>query len=126
MNKIDWNIVSIILSILIVTVGWGVSVEIRMAQHASMNDLEESIDHLTTRVSNLEELLIPIIVDYRVQKEVEITKKKETIPPPMPPMPPNNEKPKDTPMKPLSQVISDAERWTQEAITRGQNKKKRN
>lgn len=87
-NNIDWGFVSVIVAVLIVAVGWGVSVEIRMSQHASFNTIQESIDTLVSRIQNIERLLIPVIVDYRVRKEVEEKMSKVSmLPPPIPSLP---------------------------------------
>jgi hypothetical protein len=92
MNKINWSAVSVLLAILIVVIGWGVSVEIRISSHASIESVSDEQKKLETRISNrqiaedtrdaaadarmsnLEKLLVPIIVDYRVRKELEAAK----------------------------------------------------
>ena len=56
---VDWGFVSVVVAILIVIIGWGVSVEVRMAQHASLNTVQESVDAIGSRTQNIEKLLLP-------------------------------------------------------------------
>jgi len=70
-NWLDWGFVAIVVSLLIVVISWGVSVEIRMTQHASIDRVQESVDTVASRIQNIEKLLLPVIVDYKVRKELE-------------------------------------------------------
>ena len=62
-----------ICGILAAICGWAYSVEHRLGRH-------EGILSLDSRVSNLEELLTPIIVEYKVQQELE--KRQSSFSPP--------------------------------------------
>jgi prefoldin subunit 5 len=119
--KIDWGFISVVFAILIVSIGWGVSVEIRMSQQASMKTIQESVDALVSRTQNIEKLLIPVIVDYKVRKEVEekIAKIKHHAPTLSPVPAPAVSLPvvSQTP-----EMINDAKRWAEDRIMEGQQR----
>ena len=122
--KLDWNFISVLVAVIIVVGGWGVSVELRMAQHASLNTIQESLDNVNSRVQNIEKLLMPVIVDYRVRKELEDRAAKAIPTPPTPPAPKVTSHPHPAPVK--SDVESRAKQWAEEEIRRGQQSIEKN
>ena len=113
--RIDWGFISVISAILIVSIGWGVSVEIRMSQHASMKNIQESVDTLVSRTQNIEKLLVPVIVDYRVRKEVEEKIAKFKHHSPSPTSAPSLPNVTQTP-----EMINNAKMWAEDRIREGQ------
>jgi len=62
--RFNWTALAIMITALIAVMGWAISVESRLTEYkASMN--------LNERVKNLEELMVPVLVDYKVKKEME-------------------------------------------------------
>jgi hypothetical protein len=128
-KQVDWSFVSVILAAIIAiisAIGWGVSVETRLSQHASLNTIQESVDNLVGRTQNIEKLLLPVIVDYKVRKEVE-EKLSKALPAPYirSPAPPDlldpNGSPSITPdVQQTPKMVSDAEKWAKEQILKGQ------
>ena len=119
MGKIDWSFIGVIVAILIVVVGWGVSVEVRMSSHASVQSVEQEQKQLESRIAmrqtaedtrdaaadarmaNLEKLLVPVIVDYRVRKELEAAKSSHSVK--------------------IPDIDKAAKKWADEEIQRGRN-----
>jgi hypothetical protein len=135
-KQIDWSFASVVLATIVAiisAIGWGVSVEVRFAQQASLKTIQESVDALASSVSalnsrtqNIEKLLLPVIVDYRVRKEVE-EKLSKALPAPYirSPAPPDlldpNGSPSITPdVQQTPKMVSDAEKWAKEQIQKGQ------
>jgi hypothetical protein len=151
--KINWDILAVVVSLLVIIVGWGVSVELRMAQHSTIQSIEASvvsvkgsIDALATRVQNIEKLLTPVIVDHRVQKELERLKAEGLkgmdteirpsmimplpSPPPAPaPVAPRKASPqisgskKEDATDPMAEARKRAEVWAENAIQEGQQRR---
>jgi|GEM_PF-4405330 len=127
-NWLDWGFVAIVVSLLIVVISWGVSVEIRMTQHASIDRVQESVDTVASRIQNIEKLLLPVIVDYKVRKELEDRAAKTTTsifsespvnPAPAPSI--RSVKPvKPTTAKKPDDVEHRAQKWAEQEILRGQ------
>jgi hypothetical protein len=59
--KINWNIAAIVLPLLVGLIGWGVTVETR---------IDRALD-VDARLSNIEELLRPLLVEYEVRKRLD-------------------------------------------------------
>jgi hypothetical protein len=62
--KINWGIAEVVLAAIVISVGWAVSVEVRMAQH-------KSLENISQRLGNIEELMLPVLVDFKTRQEVE-------------------------------------------------------
>ena len=123
MERVNWSFVSVVLAVLIVVIGWGVSVEIRISAHASIESVAEEQKKLETRISNrqttedardaasdarmsnLEKLLVPVIVDYRVRKELEAAKASHSVKVP--------------------EVDKEAKKWVDKEIEKGRNMQQR-
>ena len=116
--RIDWGFISVVFAILIVSVGWGVSVEIRMSQQVSIKNIQESVDALVSRTQNIEKLLVPVIVDYRVRKEVEEKMSKIKHPPVPSPVP--TSAPSLPVVTQTPEMINNAKRWAEDRIREGQ------
>jgi hypothetical protein len=63
-RRIDWQAISVAVFLFITVIGWGVSIEVRMAQHTSY-------ENLIDRVENIETNMLPVLVDYKVRKILE-------------------------------------------------------
>jgi len=62
--KFNWTALAFAGTVLIAVIGWIFSVESRLVENrASMN--------LNSRVTNLEEVLMPVLVDLKVRQELE-------------------------------------------------------
>jgi len=61
--RVDWQAMAVVVFIIAGLVGWSISVEVRMAQHATAEILSQ-------RVKNIEDLMTPMLVDWRVQQEL--------------------------------------------------------
>lgn len=120
--KIDWSIVSFIASLLIVVISWGVSVEVRMTRHVSIQTVEDSVEVLTVRVANLEQLLVPIIVNYRVQEELKKVDTSASSESPRKPV--LIEAKPGEPISRTKKILEDATRWTHQELEKGQMLKK--
>ena len=118
---VDWGFVSVVVAILIVIIGWGVSVEVRMAQHASLNTVQESVDAIGSRTQNIEKLLLPIIVDYKVRKELENMSASHTTPEPSIGLKVSPKMTiKATGPKKAEDIEHRAQHWAEQEIMRGQ------
>jgi hypothetical protein len=168
--RFNWNAIAAIGPIIFVIVGWGISIEVRMSQRLDIQSIEKElgairleehqqsqtisnqINNFTTevrgmvrRIQNLEDVLTPVLVDYRVRKELErqgvpyfpspipvpavrapaLSRGSERsgkleVAPSIVSNPPNPPNPKVM-QKPIEEA---AQRWAQEAIQRGQQKVK--
>lgn len=151
--RINWNALAAIAPLFIVILGWAISIEVRMSQHANIETIQNEInamkleEHqerqtisnqinsfttevrgLVRRIQNLEEILTPMLVDYKVRKELE---KSTPAPNPAPaPAPPTWDR--ATPSLPKfsllpnpsqSPIEKEAEKWAKEAIQKGQQLK---
>ena len=61
--EINWAALSILIVILLSVVGWCTSIEVRLAQQA------ETIN-LSNRVTNIEDLLFPMLVDWKTHQKI--------------------------------------------------------
>jgi hypothetical protein len=136
-----WNFVLSVVTVVLgfgSVIGWGVSVEIRMSQNASFNTIQDSIDTLVGRTQNIEKLLLPVIVDYKVRKEIEEKMSKILPPIPFPTPPILLEKPViksptkvptiapsyvEPNVQQTPEMIDKAKKWAEEKIQEGQPKK---
>lgn len=75
--KVDWQAAAVVVFVVAALIGWGVSVEVRLAQHAG-------VETLSQRIKNIEDLMTPVLVDWKVQLEL----KKYGIAPMLVPVPP--------------------------------------
>jgi len=77
--KINWGIAEVALAAVVIAVGWAISVEVRMAQH-------KSIENISQRLENIEELMLPVLVDFKTRQEVEkrLAERGYRTPPPEP------------------------------------------
>ena len=120
--KIDWQAAAVVVFIVAALIGWGVTVEVRMAQHAG-------VEALSQRIKNIEDLMTPVLVDWKVQQEL----RKYGIAPMLVPVPPTPVPPTEHPMVgresdlptpvPLptkepdhSQIEKDAQKWASDRV----------
>lgn len=83
--KNPWAAIGVIVPLLAVVVGWAWSVEGRLGTYQTTLDVSD-------RVKNLETLLVPLLVEYKVQermKELSGNTGMGFSGPPMPPPPPS-------------------------------------
>lgn len=127
--KLNIGLLEVIVLVLITVVGWAISLEVRLANATDYN----------SRLKNLEELMLPIMVDWKVRKEMEKAGHmsgyfehvgcpipEPAYPAPMPPPDVVGGDPAPEPDKPpvdVPQVEQDAEDWAQEMIQRPHMKK---
>jgi hypothetical protein len=62
--KIDWQAVAVVVALIMTCLGWGVSVEVRMAHYSSLQEIQNRLEVIE---KNLQELL----VDMKVREELE-------------------------------------------------------
>lgn len=105
MNKLRWDIVALVVPVLLALIAWGSSVESRLTKH------DVTVD-LSNRVKNLEDNMVPLLVEYKVAeriKEFENKQKEESSKKvaPLPMM-----------MKPPSRASleKDAKKWAESQI----------
>jgi len=86
-RKINWSIVAVIAPIVMCIFGWAYSIESRLSSVSSTADL-------SNRVALLEELITPLIIEYRVTEKLKelginmgATRELEDITPPLPSAP---------------------------------------
>ncbi len=110
MNKVNWPVVQTLVTILLILIGWGISVEVRLSKSDSIGDVSkrvESYEQTTiNRISNLENALMPVLVEYKLGL---LLKEKAPALPPVPPAP-----------SPTSMVVpkarKDAENWARSQL----------
>lgn len=61
--RISKAILAVMFAVICSVIGWGVSVESRLAQHA------EALN-LSNRIRALEELMLPMLIDWKTHKEL--------------------------------------------------------
>jgi hypothetical protein len=124
--KVDWQAAAVVVFIVAALIGWGVSVEVRLAQHAG-------VEMMSQRIKNIEDLMTPVLVDWKVQQEL---KKYGMVPmvapvPPTPvptPVPPTEHPmigreldlptpvPSSTEKPDHSQIEKDAQKWASDRV----------
>jgi hypothetical protein len=119
-RKFDWDVLKIIAPLLIALVGWCISIEVRLKG--------TSIDNLTRRIETIETVMVPLLVEHKVNdilKEYGISDSKIpklTTPPSIPaPMPPSTPLPIKLPD--VGQVRRDAEVWAKERFSNDFNQR---
>jgi len=60
---VDWQAITVIVFIIAGMIGWSISVEVRIAQHAS-------VETLSQRIKNIEDVMTPVLIDWKVQQEL--------------------------------------------------------
>ena len=104
--KINWTIVAILVPVVLMIIGWGYSIE------SSLAVVSSSVD-LSNRVAILEELVTPLIIDYKVEqtlKNMGVDVGRNYIQP-------NPAPPKIELTKPhVDDIIKKAEDWTKSQI----------
>lgn len=120
---LDWQAMGVIVALIVGVVGWGVSVEVRIAQ-------QSNVESVTKRIKNLEELLVPMLVDWKVNEELEklgvdshgqhhVPKPELKIEPkPEEPQPKPEEppKPNSPPKVDKGQLKVNAQRWAEDRV----------
>jgi hypothetical protein len=96
LGSFNLGMLETLVIVLIAVIAWGVSVEVRLSNHNTMQSILK-------RMENLETLLTPVLVDWKVQKELEKRGIKE---------PPECER------KHLPKMRKDAETWADDAVQR--------
>lgn len=82
--KIDWQAVAVVVALLMTVLGWGVSVEVRMAHYSSLQEIH---DRLGVIEKNLQDLLVDMKVREELEKKgVVMPSLLPEIPAPMPPI----------------------------------------
>ena len=72
-RRINWTTVGVITPVILAIVGWGISIESRLGKYESSLELSQ-------RVKNLEDAMLPLLVDWKVEQEL----KKRLPEPPKP------------------------------------------
>jgi hypothetical protein len=62
--KIDWQAVAVIFACLMTVLGWGVSVEVRMANYNTIHDVHD-------RLKIIEDNLQILLIDMKVREELD-------------------------------------------------------
>ena len=76
--KANWSIVAVAVTLMLAGLSWGVSIEYRILCTQSALDLND-------RVRNLETLLTPLLIEYKVDKALrEVTPRIPILHPPQP------------------------------------------
>lgn len=73
-RRINWSPIQIAVPLILALLGWGVTVEVRLSKSDSIGDLSHKVDRLERvlgeRISNLENALMPVLVEYRLSQLV--------------------------------------------------------
>jgi len=113
-KRINWTAIAAIVALITSILTWVISVEVRFAR-------QEDINSVTQRIVNIEKLMTPMLVDWKVKQEL----KKygidiNPIPPPEPRgLPPGDGEPSITPipqLPPLTKLEDGAKRWAENAV----------
>jgi hypothetical protein len=110
--KVDWQAAAVVVFIVAALIGWGVSVEVRLAQHAG-------VETLSQRIKNIEDLMTPVLVDWKVQQEL---RKYGVMVAPTPMSPTPSPDPPVLPVVPgppkrsQSEIEKDAQKWAKEQV----------
>jgi hypothetical protein len=100
MGKIDWGAAAVLVPTLLALLGWGISIEVRLSRQSEAKEL-------STRIQNLETLMLPLLVDWKVEQEL----KKHAAEPPAPaPVLPRISPPKE------ERLRVDAKKWAEGAV----------
>lgn len=117
--KVNWTVIGILAPILGALIAWAISIEVRLNQY------QDSLE-LSDRVSNLERLLLPVLVDWKVEQELKkVAKLERPNPVRVAPHQPESSIPDTVGVVPksvkpvLPKMQKDAEDWAQEAIRQG-------
>jgi hypothetical protein len=72
--------------LLLALLAWGTSIEVRLRGTVSIENLSSKIDrvedHLVSRIDRTEDMMRPLLVEYKVAKIMEDQKKRNTRPDP--------------------------------------------
>jgi hypothetical protein len=130
--RLNWGAIGAIIPLSAVIFGWAISIEVRLTQHSEigtikgdLNILKEEMHQdaqkltdeiigysaevrgLTRRIQNIEEILTPVLVDFKVRKELE-----KALLPPLPPAP-------ALPSPEQKPIEDKATKWAKDAIQKG-------
>ena len=138
-KRINWNIMAILAPVLVAIIGWGYSIENRLAAISSSTDV-------VNRVQILEELVTPLVVEHRVAEKlkelgIDVHGRYGSVDPPVfdhigdallpsphkppnPPNPPNPPKPPKPPEEPkllppqpsIEDIREEAKDWANSQI----------
>ncbi len=119
-SNINWSAISVMATFVIIIISWSISVEVRLSAHqaSTIKNLNTTIESLNQRVKNIEDLMTPMLVDWKVKEELRklgIRRSSLTPPsatpaplPPLPPVPPSTEPPKE--------IKESAQKWAESQI----------
>ena len=62
--RVDWQAISAMMFIFLAILGWGVSVEVRLSQGTSMQNMDD-------RLRNIERNMLPLMVDLKMRQLME-------------------------------------------------------
>jgi len=105
MKKTNWPAVGVVVVVLLAWIGWENSQEKRIADFHTAADLSE-------RVQNLENLLVPLLVEFKVQQALAERAPEPPVVEPIPIEPDVHIPPREQP----AAVREEAEKWANERI----------
>ncbi len=73
-KKFEWSMFTFLVPIILAVIGWGISVEVRMSKSdvlidAKVAKMDSALD-FSERVKHIEDMLLPLLVDWKVNQEL--------------------------------------------------------
>ena len=109
-KRINWTAIAAVVALITSVLTWVISVEVRFAKQSDINSV-------TQRIENIEQLLTPVLVDWKVKEELKKYGVFHTVPAPMA-MPPGEGNPsvEPTPLPTFDKLEDRAKRWADNAV----------